>query len=135
MSFCTAINCMDGRVQVPIAAFLKERLNVEYVDIITEAGPNRLLGKQTSYSLIESVFNRLRMSVEHHHSVGIAVVGHYDCAGNPAGKEEQSAQTVAAAKYIRKRCTRCKNIPIIGLWVDGKWSVSEVEIEDRMADR
>ena len=135
MSFCTAINCMDGRVQLPVAAFLKERFNVEYVDMITEAGPNRLLGKQTSFSLLESVFDRLRISVEHHHSVGIAVVGHYDCAGNPAEKEEQNAQTIAAAKYIRKRCTRYRDIPIIGLWVDETWSVSEIEIEDRMADR
>ncbi|MDY7038627.1 MAG: carbonic anhydrase [Thermodesulfobacteriota bacterium] len=129
MSFCTAINCMDGRVQLPVSAYLKKRFNVKFVDMITEAGPNKILGKQTSYSLIESVFDRLRISVEDHYSVGIAIVGHHDCAGNPAEKEEQRPHTVAAAKYIGKRFTRWKNIPIIGLWVDETWSVSEIEIE------
>jgi hypothetical protein len=41
MSYCTAINCMDGRVQLPTTAFQKERFNVDHVDMITEAGPNR----------------------------------------------------------------------------------------------
>ena len=66
---------MDGRIQLPTIRFLKERFHVDYVDMITEAGPNRILGKQTSFSLIESIFDRLRISVEHHHSVGIAVAG------------------------------------------------------------
>lgn len=128
MSFCTAINCMDGRVQLPTTAFLKERFNVDHVDMITEAGPNHIVGRLTSYSLLQSVLDRLRLSVEHHRSVGIAIVGHYDCAGNPAGKEEQTADTMAAIKRIRQHCSQYKDIPIIGLWIDGNWSVSEISM-------
>ena len=117
---------MDGRVQLPTTAFLKERFNVDHVDMITEAAPNRMLGKLTDYSLLQSVIDRVRLSVEHHHSVGIAIVGHYDCAGNPAGKEEQSADTITAIKRIRQYCSQYKDIPIIGLWIDENWSVSEV---------
>ena len=130
MSFCTAINCMDGRVQLPTTAFLKERFNVDYVDMITEAGPNRILGKQTSFSLLESIFERLRISVEHHHSVGIAVVGHHDCAGNPANQEDQIADTIEAVKYIRKRGSLYKDIAVIGLWINKSWSVSEIQMNE-----
>ena len=44
MSFCTAINCMDGRVQLPVIRFLQERFKVDYVDVISEPGPNLLTG-------------------------------------------------------------------------------------------
>jgi len=43
MSFYTAINCMDGRVQLPVITYLQKRFGVEHVDSITAAGPNRLV--------------------------------------------------------------------------------------------
>lgn len=129
MSFCTAITCIDGRIQAPAAVFLKERFHVDYVDMITEAGPNRILAKQTNTSLLESIFERLLISVEHHHSVGIAVAGHHDCAGNPTDKEDQIADTVAAVEYIRKRIARYKDIAVIGVWIDENWSALEIPME------
>jgi hypothetical protein len=96
---------MDGRVQLPTIAFLKKRFNVDHVDMITEAGTNHMLGQLTDYSLLQSVFDRLRLSIKHHDSVGIAIVGHFDCAGNPAGKEEQIVDIIAAIKRIRHFCS------------------------------
>ena len=46
MSFCTAINCMDGRTQLPVIEFLKDKFGVEFVDTITEPGPVRILADQ-----------------------------------------------------------------------------------------
>ena len=40
MSFCTVVNCMDGRVQLPVIRYLQERFEVPYVDSITEVGPS-----------------------------------------------------------------------------------------------
>src|SRR5260221_2454579 len=37
-TFGTAINCMDGRVQTPIADWVKMHFSVTLVDMITEAG-------------------------------------------------------------------------------------------------
>ena len=96
--------------------------------MITEAGPNRMLGKLTDYNLLQSVIDRVRLSVERHNSVGIAIVGHYDCAGNPNGKDEQTADTISAIRRIRQHCSQYKDIPIIGLWIDENWSVSEIEM-------
>ena len=37
--FYSAINCMDGRVRLPVISYLRERFGVQHVDVITEAGP------------------------------------------------------------------------------------------------
>lgn len=123
MSFCTVVNCMDGRVQLPVIEYLKKKFNADYVDVVSEAGPNRILGRQTRPVLLEAILYRIEISVSRHESVGIAVVGHHDCAGNPAGKEEQNEDTQAAVAYLREQY---KSVPVIGLWVDENWEVSEL---------
>ena len=123
MKFCTVINCMDGRVQLPVITFLQKRFNAKYVDSITEPGPNLILSKQTDSYLVESILTRLKISVEKHKSVGVAVVGHYDCAGNPAKKDEQIQHVEESIRLIRQQY---KELEIIGLWVDENWEVMEI---------
>ena len=124
MRFCTAINCMDGRVQVPVIKYLRDRFGVDYVDVVSEAGPNRILAEGSNIPAVESIERRLRISLEHHQSVGIAVVGHHDCAGNPSSAVEQKHQTAAAILYVRRRF---RGVPVIGLWVDENLEVSELQ--------
>ena len=126
MRFCTAINCMDGRVQIPVIQYLKDHFGAEYVDVVSEPGPNRILADGSDTSALESIERRLRMSVEHHHSVGVAVVGHHDCAGNPSPEAEQTHHTLAAVGRIRSMFGQ---LPVIALWVDQNWEVSEVQDE------
>ena len=45
--FATAISCMDGRVQDPISRYIKEKFNVDYVDTITEPGPNKIIAENS----------------------------------------------------------------------------------------
>ena len=123
MSFCTVINCMDGRVQLPVIKFLQQRFNVEYVDTITEAGPNLILSKQDDRVAIQSILDRLKISIERHNSIGIAVAGHHDCAGNPAHKDKQIKHLQKAIQFLQKQFV---SIEIIGLWVDDKWEVHEI---------
>ena len=84
MSFCTAVNRMDGRVQLPVIRYMQGRVNAEYVDSVTEPGPNLLLAKRTDEDVIQSILRRMRTSAERHSSVGIALAGHHECAENPA---------------------------------------------------
>lgn len=123
MSFCTAINCMDGRVQIPVIDYLRNRYNVDYVDMITEPGPNRILADVADWKLIESIFARVKISVEKHGSKHIAIIGHHDCAGNPTDIEEQERHTLKAVEVIRDKF---KNIEVIGLWVNENWKVFEL---------
>jgi hypothetical protein len=48
MTFCTVVNCIDGRVQLPVIEFLKNRFGVDFVDCITEAAPVRILAGETN---------------------------------------------------------------------------------------
>jgi len=40
-TFATAINCMDGRAQLPVIEWIKEKQPVGFVDMITEPAQTR----------------------------------------------------------------------------------------------
>jgi carbonic anhydrase len=122
-TFATAINCMDGRVQLPVTEWLKRQGRVDYVDAITEPGPERLLaeGEPTATA---SIKKRLEISVNRHHSNLVAIVGHHDCAGNPTDKETKLTQIAAAIKKVEAWNL---GVRVIGLWVDESWQVHELK--------
>ena len=123
MKFCTAVNCMDGRVQLPVIEYLKKKFRVDFVDIVTEPGPNKVLAESSDVKLVESIFSRVRISVEKHGSMHITIIGHHDCAGNPADEEKQRSHTLKAIEVVKEKY---KNLEVIGLWVDENWKVFEI---------
>ena len=122
-TFATAINCMDGRVQLPVTAFLKRKYGVDYVDMITEPGPNGILAANKDQSIIDSIKKRVGISTTKHGSKYIAIAGHHDCAGNPVDKDTHLAHIRSAIKTVKSWEVKAE---VIGLWVDDKWKVSEV---------
>ena len=36
--FATSVSCMDGRIQIPLAKWIKENHSIDFVDVITEPG-------------------------------------------------------------------------------------------------
>jgi hypothetical protein len=121
--FVTGINCMDGRVQLPVIEYLKDKYGADYVDMITEPGPIKILSENEEKFAVESMRNRARISAECHGSGLVAVVGHYDCAGNPVCREVQRTQTLSAMEVVRSWKLHGQ---IIGLWVDENWEVCEI---------
>ena len=119
--FGTAINCMDGRTQEPVARYLRQRHNIDYVDAITEPGPIKIITENLPQ--VASIRARLRISLEKHHSSIVAVVGHHDCAGNPMPKERQLEQIKAAVEVVRGWGV---NVEVIGLWVGDYWQAEKV---------
>ncbi len=122
-TFATAINCMDGRAQLPVIAYLKSKYGVDYVDAITEPGPNRILAGNRDQIDLDSIRRRLEISVMKHGSKHVVIVGHHDCAGNPVDKETQLSQIAAAVETVKSWGFPCE---ITGLWVDEQWKVHEV---------
>jgi len=116
---------MDGRVQQPVNNFLQKRFNADNVDTITEAGPNGILAKQEDKATIQSIFKRVEISVNAHKSKAIAIVGHHDCAGNPAPKEEQIRHIRESMSFLQNHY---QNVEIVGLWVDENWEVKEITL-------
>ncbi len=121
--FGTAINCMDGRVQIPVIKWLKKECKVDYVDMITEPGPNKILAEEKDKTSILSIKRRVEISVEKHNSKIIALIAHHDCAGNPVEKEIQLKHLLSAIQTIKSWDFDAQ---IIGLWVDENWDVHKV---------
>ncbi len=121
--FVTAINCMDGRVQLPIIEWMKAQFSADFVDMITEAGPNKILADNNNIHLIQSLKKRVEISVMKHASFQIAIVGHADCAGNPVDKETQVEQVKIAVRTVQSWGFQT---PVVGLWVDDHWAVHKI---------
>ncbi|MCK4637628.1 MAG: hypothetical protein KAT49_07095 [Methanomicrobia archaeon] len=124
IKFATAINCMDGRVQIPVIEWLKRKYSASYVDMITEPGPNKILAESKDDPVIETIKRRVKISVNKHASEIIAIVGHYDCAGNPVDRDTQIKQIRSAIRIVESWNF---NVQIIGLWVDENWKVHKIE--------
>ena len=123
-AFATNISCIDGRVLQPVAEFLKKKYKVDYVDAITEPGPDGILAVNQDKVAIESIKRRVGISTGRHGSKHIAIVGHHDCAGNPVDKDTHLAHVRSAIKTVKSWGF---NAEVIGLWVDHKWKASEVK--------
>ena len=120
--FACAINCMDGRVQDAVKNYMKENYGVDYVDMVTEPGPNKILADNADSAIIENIKKRVEISVHHHGSKVVAIVGHFGCAGNPTEKEEQIKHLQEAKKTVESFGFP---VEIVLLWVDGDWKTVE----------
>lgn len=123
MSFCTAINCMDGRTQLPVISYMQRRFQCVFVDMITEPGPNRILAEQSEAAPMKTLDQRIRISLDKHESRAIAIVGHEDCGGNPIAKEPQLTQLATARAYLQETYPEAE---AIALWVDLNGNVEEL---------
>jgi len=122
-AFATAINCMDGRVQEPIINWVKDTFGVDYVDMITEPGPDKIVSEGKPEQ-VASVRSRTEISVEKHKSEVVVIMGHDDCAGNPVPKEKHVDQIKAAMRVIEGWGFP---VAIYGIWLDIDWKAEIVD--------
>lgn len=122
--FGTVINCIDGRVQTPVNDYLKAAFGLDYVDTITEPGPNRLFSNNQDQTTIAAALEKVNISATKHGSKVLGIVGHYDCAANPVDKNEHIAQIRHAVGTLRSHIG--DEMSILGLWVDEHWHVHRV---------
>ena len=115
IKFVTCINCIDGRTHEPLILFLKRRYGIDYVDMVTEPGPGKILAEGKDRYAVSSIKKRVRMSVEKHSSRLIVITGHYDCAGNPVGKNEHLSQLRQAVERVSAWGF---NLPVLGIWIN-----------------
>ena len=102
-TFFTSVGCMDGRVQKVIADFGKEKFNAEYPDTITEAGlVGKLATEEEGSPLFESIKQKILISLEKHHSRGIVIHGHEECAGNPVSEEQHIDDVKKSVEQLKK---------------------------------
>lgn len=106
---------------MPVINWMDLHCQIQYVDMITEPGADRILVNGTQDE-INSIRRRLQFSLEGHQSNAIAIVGHHDCFANPVSHEEhlsfikQSAQIIESWEYW---------VRVVGLYVN-EWSAIDV---------
>ena len=122
--FGTAINCMDGRAQLPVINWMKSRYGLDYIDMITEPGPDKML-TQGSPAQVESIKSRVLISVNAHGSQTILIAAHHDCAGNPVSREEHIRQVKECMKILQSWKLPVKNIT--GAWINENWTLEIIE--------
>lgn len=122
--FGTALNCIDGRTQIPVIKWMKENFGLDYVDLITELGMDKVLS-QGDWFEIERLKEKVLISITAHSSNIVAVVGHYDCAANPVSDGEHF-RDIAESIYVVKSWGL--PVRVLGLWVDEHWHVHVVSV-------
>jgi hypothetical protein len=122
-TFVTAINCMDGRTQQPVIDWMKKQYEVDYIDMITEPGPDGIMARR-EMDLVKQIKVRVMVSVEKHGSQAIALVAHGGCAGNPVSKDEHLGHLRKGMELIRSWEL---DVEIVGLWIDEEnWVVDPI---------
>ena len=116
----TSLNCMDGRVQLPVLTWIKANYPVDFVDVITEAGMDGVLARQED---ISEVLRSIKVSVHRNKSTRLFVVGHYDCRGNPVEEKVHRKEIVESVQRLKPLWP---SQDIIGLWVNNLWQVELV---------
>jgi len=124
--FATVINCIDGRTQLPAIYYMKTNFNVDFVDVITEPGPVKVMTEAGSAFQVYSIQQRLLLSQERHSSQHLGVVAHYDCAANPVEKSKQVEQLRQSLSYIRLWGYKGT---VVGLWVNENLEAEEINFD------
>jgi hypothetical protein len=118
----TCLNCMDGRVQLPVHHWILEHRKVDFIDVITEAGMDGVLA-DPDHDISEILYS-IEISVKRNYSTGLFVVGHYDCRGNPNDEKTHHEHIVKAIERVKYHW---KTHSVTGLWVNSNWQVEEVK--------
>ena len=126
-TFFTSIGCMDGRVQDPIARFGREKFGAQFPDTITEAGLVGLLSENIDSKLLEAIKKKLLISLEKHHSKGVIVHGHEDCAGNPVTDGKHKEDVLKSQRIIRQFVPEGTEVlPVFVTKNNGEWTVESL---------
>ncbi len=130
--FFTDFGCMDGRTRRPIFELGQLKFGAYFPDTITEPGMVGLLVNNSSISedLLHSLKRKLDISILNHHSRGIIVHGHQECAGNPVDDDTQRDQIRNSLPIVRSLTN--PTIPIFGVFIKrssddpSKWEAEEI---------
>jgi carbonic anhydrase len=130
-TFFTVVGCMDGRVQDVMARLGQEKFGAKYPDTITEAGIVGLIANPpadgSKIEFVENLKFKLLVSIDKHHSKGILVDGHQECAGNPVSDDQHKEDIKKSVEFISKLIEN--KVPVVGVFVvrDGdSWTAQEI---------
>ena len=96
-------------------------MNVEYVDLITEPGPDKVLSSESTF-VVDEIIRKVTFSVRYHESPVVALCGHHDCAANHSTREEHIEQIIEGVRVLMSYRL---NVRLLGLWLN-EWNSIEL---------
>lgn len=127
-SFFTVVGCMDGRVQHVMEVMGQEKFDTDYPDTITEAGIVGIIAHNPSQEFLDDLKFKLLVSVDKHHSKGILVDGHQECAGNPVDDNTHIEDIKKSVEVIKGLIEN--KVSVTGVFVKragAGWEAEELE--------
>jgi hypothetical protein len=112
-TFATCLNCIDGRIQLPVLKWIIENYSIDFVDMLTEPGMDGFLSHPGAD--LKEILRKIQITIDIHNSEDIFIVAHDDCAGNPVDKETHRNQVTHSVGLIKEFAPSCR---VIGIWVD-----------------
>ena len=88
--FVVMITCVDGEIQEVATAWAQQFFAAQYVDLVTEFGPEKILTDATAP--LGSMRANVQHAVDTHHCLELALVGHSPCTGNAVAADVQRRQ-------------------------------------------
>lgn len=120
-NFGTCVTCIDGRIQEPLQEWLKKKYELDYVDMITEHGAEKLFSDDKHHAELR---NKISYSIKNSNSKIILVSAHHDCEGNIVSKDKQISQLKAAISILQSWNL---GVPVIGAWVNENLQIESIE--------
>lgn len=114
-TFFTIVGCMDGRVQGASLEFGQHTFHTTYADTITEAGIVGQIAKGADQKFLSNLKTKLLISIEKHHSNGVVVNGHAECAGNPVSDVQHKEDIKKSVEIIEELIGN--KVPVDGVYV------------------
>ena len=121
----TVVNCMDGTAQLPVIDFAKHIWKVSWVDIITEAAPDKILSEGKDKETINHIHRNIEASLGSQRTKRLAIVSHSGCDINGAPDDKKIEMLRQSVAYLTNRY---KDTDVIGIWIDGKGNVLKIEL-------
>jgi hypothetical protein len=115
------LNCIDGRIQIPVIQWIKENYEVDHVDMITEPGIDGVLADNANS--MDEIKRKVGLSIERNNASGIFIAGHHDCRANPVSEAVHREHIRASLGRLKKEFPE---MTVTGLWVNNEWKVERV---------
>lgn len=112
------LNCIDGRIQLPVIQWIKDNYGMDYVDMVTEPGIDGLLSDEANS--IDGINRKIGISIEKNDASIIFIAAHHDCRGNPVSEAEHKEQVLLSRDRLKKVFL---GVEVEGLWVNSEWNV------------
>jgi len=123
MSRCIAVNCVDGRAQLPVIEFIKREYGWSLFDVITEWNPAYVLSERNTSIEANSIMEKIESLIKNNIYNTIVITAHHGCADNCESDADYSRHLNLSVRYVGKHFPELK---VIGLWIDADGNTKEV---------